>query len=86
MGGTHPMMTIDLTLQARIARAADEVAVAFSVRSASPYVSMMLSADSDVLAVALAAESLHVTQPRLHTMQESVSQIILPEQLLLHFS
>lgn len=63
------MMTIDLTLQARIARAADEVAVAFSVPSASPYVSMMSSADSDVLAVALAAESLHITQARLHIKQ-----------------
>lgn len=82
MGGTHPMMTIDLTLQARIARAADEVAVAFSSRSASPYVSIMLSADSDVLAVALAAESLHITQARLHTLQESVSQNLLTEQPL----
>ncbi len=70
MGETHPMMTGDLTLQARIANAADEVAVAFSVRSASPYVSMMLSADSDALAVVLAAESLHITQARLHVMQE----------------
>jgi hypothetical protein len=78
MGGTHPMMTIYLTLQARIARAADEVAVAFSVRSASPYMSMMLSADNDVLAIALEAESLHVTQARVYIMPESVSQNILP--------
>jgi hypothetical protein len=72
------MMTIYLTLQARIARAADEVAVAFSVRSASPYMSMMLSADNDVLAIALEAESLHVTQARVYIMPESVSQNILP--------
>jgi len=70
MGDTHPMKTVDLTLQASIARAADEVAVAFSVRSASPYVSMMSSADSDALAVVLAAESLHITQARLSVMQE----------------
>jgi len=72
------MMTIYLTLQARIARAADEVAVAFSVRSASPYMSIMLSADNDVLAIALEAESLHVTQARVYIMPESVSQNILP--------
>jgi len=38
----------------------------------------MLSADNDVLAIALEAESLHVTQARVYIMPESVSQNILP--------
>jgi len=33
-------------------------------------VSMMSSADSDALAVVLAAESLHITQARLSVMQD----------------
>ncbi len=55
-----------LTVHASIAKAASKVAVALSVRSASPYVSMMLSADNDVLAVELAvSEPLQITSKEL---------------------
>ena len=52
------------TLQASIAKAALEVAVAFRVPSSLPYVSMMLSAVKAVSAVVLATESLQQVCPQ----------------------
>lgn len=54
-------VAVHLTVHANIANAAAEAAVAFNVPSASPYVSMMLSAESEVLAVEPASESLRVS-------------------------
>lgn len=55
---------LGLTLHASMASAAEEVAVASKVPSASPYASMMLSADSDEFAVVLVSESLYKPQAR----------------------
>ena len=52
------------TLQASIAKAALDVAVAFRVPSSLPYVSMMLSAVNAVSAVVLATESLQQVCPQ----------------------
>ena len=63
-----------------MARAAEEVAVASKVPSASPYASMMLSADSDEFAVVLVSESLYRPQARcgLGKKRERKCQYIVP--------
>ena len=51
-----------VTLHAKIANAAVEVAVALRVPSSLPYVSMMLSAVNDVSAAVIASASLQESQ------------------------
>lgn len=54
----HVLCLFLLTLHASIAKAAVDADVAFSVPSASAYMSTTLSADNEVFAVVLATESL----------------------------